>query len=447
VAAAVETLSFRDEPTDRGDLTDRVRVPDYLRAWWTELGINSVTANATQVVWRVRGPRCARRFQAAVHSAVARHEVLTRRVVRYDDAFYLERVARYEIASYSDDVKIDELVWAPFAEGAAAFRPFVVETSEREAVCGFVIHHRVVDYYGAQVLAREIRDEILGEGAPPADTDGLRPQYSNFLRGMADWVTGAEARRRLDYWRQSMRGSPETCLPAAASIDPAVIGPLQYLDFELSPTLRAKLASVARSCRATLALITMAAHHIALAAELSQEDIAAKVIVSGRDAPALLNIVGYTADCFPLRASVDPKASFPAFLRQIQETFVRGCRNRVKWELVEEEMTRAGASAIIPTFNFIPGVEGPRAPDDTASQLSVEPMEAGRAPERGSAAFNMSHSLGLFDSGRLVYAHLKYMPMRQDRRAAEAFLERFMRCLTAIAHHPFVPVERIATLN
>jgi hypothetical protein len=442
VAAAVELVSVGD------DGADRVRVPDYLNAWWTELGVNSVTANATQVVWRLRGPQCAIRFRAAVRSAVARHEVLTRRVVRYGDAFYLERVPRCEIARCSGPTPqlqcaIDRLVWTPFGEGAAAFRPFVIEISEDDAVCGFVIHHRVVDYYGAQVLAREIRHEILGQSVQTED--GPRAQYSSFLRGMTEWVRGGDARRRLDYWRDSLRGAPETCLPGAVSIDPAVIGSLQYLDFELSATLRAKLASVARSCRATLALITMAAHHIALAAELSQEDIVAKVIVSGRDAPTLLNIVGYTADCFPLRTSVQPGQLFPAFLRQVQETFLRGCRNRVKWELVEEEMTQAGASVIIPTFNFIPGVESAGTADCDVPELSVEPMEATRAPEVGSAAFNMSHSVGLFDTGRRVYAHVKYMPLRQERRAAEAFLGRFMGCLTAIAHHPFVPVERILT--
>ena len=91
-----------------------MRVPDYLHAWWSELGLNSATANATHEVWRVHGPGGASRFEAAVRTAVGRHDILNRAVVRRDGAFYLERSSAALSCATSEDA-IDGLVWQLFA--------------------------------------------------------------------------------------------------------------------------------------------------------------------------------------------------------------------------------------------------------------------------------------------------------------------------------------------
>jgi hypothetical protein len=154
-------------------------------------------------------------------------------------------------------------------------------------------------------------------------------------------------------------------------------------------------------------------------------------------------MVGYAADCFPLRASVAPGVLLPAFVRQIHETFARGCRYRVKWELVQEATKDLWADAIAPVFNFLDAPRELISAVSSESGLSVDPFDVDAAPEVGSASSNMSHVVTLADTGDLVYAHMKYMAARYSRRTAEAFFERFWRCLSAIAHDPFVRVERI----
>ena len=427
----------------------RVRVPDYLRAWWAELGVNTVTANAPHVVWRARGPGCTSRFRAAVRSAVARHDVLTRTVVRDGGVLYLERAPRWEIIECSSAEgaqlhrTIYSLVWTPFAADAVVFRPFIIELSASDAVCGFVVHHRVVDYYGSQILAREICEEMLGAALQRAPA---QPQYADFLQGMADWVTGPEAARRLEYWRDCMRDAPQTCLPNAVSVDAAAVGPFTYIDFELSARLRTRLACVARACRSTLSLIMMAAHHIALVAASGQRDVVANVVVSGRDAPALLDMVGYTADCFPLRAAVDPGATFASFVGEMQRKFTLASRHRVKWELVELAMKDVRASTVAPVFNFhAAGQESAVASNEDGREpdVSLEPIPVDGPEERGSAAFNMSHGLTLIDTGQFVRAHVRYLQMRHDRGTVESFLDRFLKCLTAVGLDPFARIEHI----
>jgi hypothetical protein len=421
-----------------------VRLPDYFIPWWSELEINSVTANLTYVAWRIRGPQGAARFRAAVEDATARHEVLASRIVERAGGLYLESSGQRRTPELAarDGAAIDRLIWAPLALGAV-FRSFVIEIAATDAVCGFVVHHGAVDYYGSQIVAAQIRDQLVGE---PVEAGRVWPQYRDFIAAMSSWVTGPEAQRRLQYWRQSMRDAPETCLPVTARIEPSSLVALHRVEFELPPALREGLASAARACRSTLGLILMATNHIVLAAALKQQDVIATVLVSGRDAPELLDLVGNTADCFPLRARVDPDALFPAFVRQIQQTFWLGCRNRVKWELVLQVMHEVDASAIAPTFNFIIDPEASARPptaDRRASELTVQRIWAERPEEFGSAGFHPSHDTNLFDTGHRIHVELKYVPARHDRRTIEAFADRFSKALTAVARDPFVSVAAL----
>lgn len=433
-----------DPALTRERRSDSVRIPDYLLTWWAELDINSRTANLTHVIWNVRGPQCCARFREAIRSAAAKHTVLTSKVVQRGTALYLEHGGPCGITEVSDSQlqqAIDSVVWTPFTDGAV-FRPFLIELSPTQAVCGFVLHHFVGDYYACQVLARELRSDMLGEGSGIARLQRAPLQYADYLRGMSEWVVGTEARHRLSYWRECMRDAPQTCLPAAPA-DPRAVAPLQRIEFEMPPKLRGGLASAARSCQTTLASIVMSANYVALAAELQQRDLVATVLVSGRDTAALLNMVGNTADCIPLRVPVDPGASFPSLVRQVQERLLLGCRHRVKWELVQAAMKDVCASGIAPTFNFVMDVESPVSPAGREPVLSIEPIDAGSAPELGSAALHVSHDMNLYDTGQVVQAHVKYMPMRHDRSAMATFVARFLRCLTAIAADPFAPVDRL----
>jgi non-ribosomal peptide synthetase component F len=212
------------------------------------------------------------------------------------------------------------------------------------------------------------------------------------------------------------------------------VGPLHYIDFDLCAAPRERLAAAARSCRSTINLVAMAAHHIALAVVSGGRDVTAKTIVSGRDTPELLDMVGYTADCLPLRATIDPRVPFAEFVQELQRKFALACRHRVKWELVEEAMQAVGAGASAPVFNFV--FDGPA--DPRFDSFSVK-----RAAEIGSGAFNMSHGLTLLDTGQAIRANVKYMPLRHESTAVESFVERFSRCLAAASLAPFAPVARL----
>ena len=411
------------------------------------------------VVWRVRGPQCARRFRAAIQNVVSRYDLLTSRVVSDDGHLYLERAPEWafperssgDISSGFGDGECEQLhrmiariVWTPFTAGLL-FRPFVIELSAGDAVCGFVPHHAVMDYYGCQILAREIRGELTGNAEGTVGDGRERLQYADYVRGQVDWLAGSDARHRLEYWRECMRDAPNTCLPNAGHVE-GTVSLLDCLPFELSSTLRIGLVSAARSCRSPMAAVIMAVNHVALAATLQRDDVVSRVVLSGRDSPALLSLVGNTVDCFPLRAPVNRQELFPRFAQQLHATFVRGCRHRVRWEAVKDVMKEVGAGFIAPSFNLIMQAECPaqsaRA-TGTGSDVSLEPMHVRRPLELASASLHKSHHMGLFDTGQLVHGQIAYMPARHSKTSVEIFVERFLRYLTAIAEDPFVSVGRL----
>jgi hypothetical protein len=69
---------------------DTVKLQTGMLGWWSETRTNQLLANATHVVWRLHGDSCERRFRAALETCVARHDLLTARVVSIDGDIHLK---------------------------------------------------------------------------------------------------------------------------------------------------------------------------------------------------------------------------------------------------------------------------------------------------------------------------------------------------------------------
>lgn len=431
---------------------DGVQLPNYTLGWWSELCINQLLANMTHVVWRLRGDRCASRFQTALEAAAARHDLLTAKFILGDGALQLRfgnrsAVVAAPLEEHQDPVRsIEHVVWAPFEPGQV-FRPFLLQISPTEIICGFVLHHFVIDFQGCRILARELYDEMYGITGAVSRTGDPPLQYSDYIHGLADWLAGAPVRYRLDYWREQMSGAPPVCLPDAVEAGAVSTGPLKTVNFRILPTLRARLLESAKSCESTLALLLLAAKFVALSRCLRQNDLVVTTLVSGRDDIALLKLVGNTTDCVPIRLCVRSEVSFATLLEELHACYVLACRYRVQWGVILETLKAAGASTIAPTFNFISiaGFESARIGPTPASNLSLEPLSLEIPQEIGSAAWHASHQMNLFDNGQYIECHVKYMSLKHPRGTIQTFAECFTTCLEQIARAPRSLIGRLAT--
>lgn len=411
-------------------------------AWYRETQVNHVAANVTHIAWRVRGHRAAERFHAAVHAAIERHDVLQARVALLNGVPHMRFAMGCEVAGgaagSSAHRMLAELIWAPLEHGAV-FRPFIVEMSADECLCGFVLSHFIVDLNACDILALDLYATLRRqeEAVPPSRQRPL--QYRDYIRAMVEWLGGPGIPYRVAHWRRQMSAAPAVCLPAAVAVDPTAVGRLNTVDFAVDPSLRRALAEAARTCGVTLARVLLAAKFVALSGVLGQRDLVVTAIVSGRDDAALLGFVGNTADCVPIRAPVDPGSSFAELIRELQAAYALACRHRIRWELLLEALGTAGSGIVAPTFNYIrAGLPQPvRAARTAAPPVAIERAPLLEQPAQyGNASQHTSHNMHLFDTGTCLRGHVKYLSSRYDEAAMRGFVDQFMTCLRRIAADP-----------
>lgn len=433
-----------------------VRLPDYWLLWWSEMKVNPLLCNM-HVVWHLRGAGCADRFRNATARVAARHPLLNARLADYGNFLQIEFGDEYALdevrvterpschSGFADGAQAlaEEMVWAPLWNGRI-FRPFLVEISPTEVLCGFVLHHLVSDLHAFQLVAEEVRHQI--EFAAEALPEERRLQYSEYVRAMSQWEEGPGGRYRLAYWKIRLDRVPPVRLPAAPGAAAERLTPWHTVEFAIDGQLRARLAQVAERSAATLAQVLLAAKFVALAAMLRQADLVVTVIVSGRDHPLLLSFIGNLADCLPIRLHVDQSQSFRGLLERLRSSYVLDYRYRIKWELIMNALAAVGTEIVAPTFNFVSvgdtppeqGSNGPRG-----AGISIERLETQRPPEQGSAKWYTSHEMNMFDTGRSIVGHVKYMPARQCTSVVEDFLQRFLCCLKRIAESPLFHVSQL----
>ncbi len=440
--------------------TAAVTLPEYWVGWWSEMNVNTLLANGTHVVWRLRGALCADRFRAALAAVVPQHPLLQARIVEDERVLQIEFGQEWALVSASvadcqsgnqsgvaDRAQrlAGEILWAPMRDGQV-FRPFLVEISGTEVICGFVLHHLVADFYACHLLARELCRHLF-----PAIQTGIEPggrwlEYSDYVHARAQWEEGLAGQYRLGYWSRYLDRAPAVRLPGAVESSTQYVARLQTIEFAIDQDLRTRLTHVTTAFATTLAQVLLAAKFVTLAALLRQTDLLVTVIVSGRDDPALLRFIGNTADCLPMRLEVQPSQSFPGFLEQLRAAYTLGCRYRVKWELVLKALAIPAAAIVAPTFNFVSAGRAQREQRDNEcarGQLPMETVRLARPLEHGSAIRHKSYEMNMFDTGCNIRGYIKYMPWQQDAATVKKFIQCFGKCLLRIVECPTLPIVEL----
>lgn len=439
-----------------------VVLPNYWMGWWQEMRVDQVVPNLIHIAWRVRGTGCADRFREAIAAVTAQHALLRARIVDCEDGLLrikfdrdcaFERPAaafssRTEDSSVPDGTvqMVNAMVWMPAKDGHV-FRAFVVDVSQSEVICGFVLHHLVADFYAGHLVAREIWRKVSVNAEGVGDSGARWLSYADYVLARSQWEGGAAARHRLTYWVGHLKGAcPANALSKGTDASASGVAPLLSIHFTLTQEIRARLAAVTAAGGATVAQVLLAAKFMALSTVLRKADLTLAVIVSGRDDPHLLRFIGNTADCLPVRLNVDKKQSFWHLLEELQFVYGLACRYRVKWELVLDALGRSGAKIVAPTFNFVSARALTLAQRTNMVSAATEGLEIIRLrtpPERGSVGWHTNHAMNLFDNGRVVAGHVKYMPLNTDGSVMQEFVQRYVSCVHRIVERPYDTVEAL----
>ncbi|MDX3753785.1 non-ribosomal peptide synthetase, partial [Streptomyces sp. AK08-02] len=284
-------------------------------------------------VLRLRGGLDRDALRDALRDVADRHETL-RTVFPAVDGEPVQRVLAGTdhldlpvVTAKEQDVprRVAELVGEAFdLTTEPPLRASLVALGAQEHLLVLVMHHIASDAWSWRPFA-----ENLGT-AYAARTRGEAPQWARLAVQYADYalwqreVFGAESGeldRQLDFWRETLRGTPEELPLPTDRVRPAEGDqPAGEIRLALDAELHAQLHELAASRQVSLFMVLQAALATTLDGLGAGTDIPLGVPVAGRTDEALDDMVGFFVNTLVLRTDTSGNPTFGELLARVRET-------------------------------------------------------------------------------------------------------------------------------
>ncbi|KWV33766.1 non-ribosomal peptide synthetase [Micromonospora rifamycinica] len=406
------------------------------------------------VVNRITGPVDPAALRAAVADVVARHEVL-RTVYREVDGEPVQQVlpaarARVEVshervAADRVDARVAELCGLTFdLVTGPPLAVWLLTTDDRDHLLVLLVHHIAADGTSMGPLSRDLTmayEARLG-GGPPA-WEPLPVQYADYtlwqreLLG-ADDDPASEVRRQLDFWRRTLRGSPEELplpvdrpRPAAASYRGGTV------PFAVGAATHARLRDLGQGEHATVFMVVQTCIATLLTRLGCGPDIPLGTAVSGRLDEALDDLVGLFVNSLVLRTDTSGDPSFTELLRRVRDADLAAFDHQdLPFERLIEDLQPARSLGRHPLFQVFFLLASGGSGDVRLLGLPGAPYR----PRHDVAKFDLSFYLAEeFDpAGRPagIRGIVEYADDLFDRASAELLAGQLARVLETAAADP-----------
>lgn len=439
--------------TKRGSVLDPVRYPEFWQDFWRETQANLSLSNTTHFALRLSGNISLERIHSALQWLARRYDVLRSRVRLVDGALCLvlenKDVPPLDVIDAQEarlpqlQTLVEQAVYTPFEDGQI-YRARVIKVSANDYIVAVVIHHFVADAVSCKILTGQLIAKLraepsLGDSAELGSARERPLQYSDYLLGVNEWLSGAGLRYRLAYWQAQMREAPTVRFPLTHDPCSTATTRLDSLNIHINKALRAQVAHISSDARVPLAVVLLAAKFGALFHTLKTGDLVVHWTHSGRDDPKLLELVGMTVNCVPIRVSVLPEMSYAELLERVNDTYLLARGYQVPWGLLMRTLDDMGVRGIAPLFNYLPGKRIPKrnvtSTPRPAAELVFEHVIVKRPEDTNSVEWK-SHEFTVVDSGEEMLANVKYMASRYQAAIIQQFARGFVFCLETIAKNP-----------
>jgi Condensation domain/TubC N-terminal docking domain len=439
-----------------------IEYPPYWNDFWVETQGNPSLRTALHVAIRLFGDISLQQVLSGLNRLTARYDVLRSRVKLHDGVLSFI-VDPAQILSPADVVDISEAslsdpdrsaqlqsliqraIYAPF--GDQVHREQVIKVSDREYVIAMVVHHFVADFVSFSIIIRELTTALCDNPSSERVNDPAPLQYSDYLLGMNEWLMGEGPAYRLKYWRAKMAGAPPVHFPRTDETPTLENTNLVVVPVQINAPLRARLADAAAAAGVPLMAVLLATNFAALARTLRRKDLLTIIIHSGRNHPALLQLVGFTVNCFPVRLTVEPEMSYFELMRSVKDAYDLANDYQIPWGALMRSLRELGVGCVAPIFNYRPADVEPggdlssRSPEAGAVEIGNIPVEG--LPEINSVEWK-SHMIDVIESAAEIVVTVKYEPAKYQATAVHEFADAFIRCIKAIAEDPTRPVGAAA---
>ncbi len=402
---------------------DLASVPSFRLATWRALKdkLTGVDSANLRFVMRVRGFLDLPAMSFAFEQLRARHEVLQATAMEMEGRPWLVYGAQpmksmevFDVACFAPQEREDaararasELVWAPIdlATGPL-FKGFVISLDTEDHILGLVMHHFIADMVSIGMLGTElIRNysfKVAGHRLPAAPAS---LQYADYLLSCAEWIARPQIREHLQQWAGRLADAPHMDLlhrpPQAPTPDFACV----RNTFEVGIERTAAIERCAQELRVSKFVVLMTVQKLLLACVTDQDTVTMGTVNSGREAPALVSVIGYFADRMHWSTSLEGDPTFAESVERVNNSYVEAMRYQFfRSDMVQEELTRRGKWLHAPVFNFIPYS---RPQSNTAgsrfANFPIDPAPFSTIPLPG-----ISYWLALVDTGQNLRGDIRF---------------------------------------
>jgi amino acid adenylation domain-containing protein len=181
-------------------------------------------------------------------------------------------------------------------------------------------HHLLLDGWSLTLVLREVFARYAALGGGPAFEPAPAPGYRAYIA----WLQQQSAERAEAFWREHLAGfaaaTPLNVDTAPSEAPAASDAAFEEQILELPEATTRALADAAREAQVTLNTLVQGAWAVLLSRYSGEDDVVFGATVAGRP-PALPDVeamVGLLINTLPVRARLDPPASFAAWARALQ---------------------------------------------------------------------------------------------------------------------------------
>ena len=300
-----------------------------------QLDPGTATYNLPSAV-RIEGPLDAAALERALGEVVRRHEAL-RTVFVTVDGRPVQRILPHaplrlsveDLSVLPPDAReqamrerVDTESLRPFdlATGPL-FRPALLRLGAEDFVLLLMMHHIVGDGWSNGVLLREMaalyEAFAAGRSSPLPEPD---LQFADFAVWQRTALDDGEARRRLEWWCERLRGAPTLLELPGDRPRPAARGSEGGARrIRLAPEVTEGLRAVARDQGTTLFNVLLALWSVLLSRHAGQDDLLLGIPVAGRNRRELEGMIGFFINTRVVRARLDDDPPFAEMVRRLSD--------------------------------------------------------------------------------------------------------------------------------
>ncbi|HXL93381.1 MAG TPA: amino acid adenylation domain-containing protein, partial [Streptosporangiaceae bacterium] len=304
--------------------------------------------------WRIRGDLDTAVLRTALARLVARHQVLSTRIVTVDGDPVCQAASgdfSWQERDRSGQQGAAEEATAMTYVREEALRPFdvsvdpllrvsVLRLGAGDVILLLVVHHLAFDGWSTGIFLRELAElYAAGLDGRPAELPELPIQYQDFAAWQRDWLRDSHITGSVEYWRRQLAGLQPVELPADFPRGKNRSWKGGSVEFELPQEVTSCLRQLARDEQATPFIVLLSAFQLLVGRYAAVSDVAVGTPVAGRNMAETQSLIGLFFNAVVLRTDLSGDLTFGELVRRVRATAVDAyAHDQMPFEWLLEEL-------------------------------------------------------------------------------------------------------------